>query len=154
MQKIDLGQSLSILANLGVLIGILLLVYELNQNRQMMEAQTRNDLSDGLTNAISLFTDRQIAELMLRGNSGDELSDVDREQLGYVLSIQFRYYENVHYQYRQGLFDEVEFDAQRLIWRNLFTEKYRAEYWCRQKGTYSPDFAAEIDGLLTTFRCE
>ena len=31
MKKIDLGQAITILANFGVLIGILLLVYELNQ---------------------------------------------------------------------------------------------------------------------------
>ena len=40
MKKIDLGQTLGILANVGVVFGILLLAYELNQNRQMMEAQT------------------------------------------------------------------------------------------------------------------
>ena len=44
MKKIDLGQSLTILANLGVVVGILLLVYELNQTRQFakMEYSARN----------------------------------------------------------------------------------------------------------------
>lgn len=45
MKKLDMGQSLGILANVGVLFGILLLVYELNQNRQMMEAAVRRHVT-------------------------------------------------------------------------------------------------------------
>jgi len=48
MKKIDLGQTLTILANVGVLAGILLLVFELNQNREMMRAQTRSELASSL----------------------------------------------------------------------------------------------------------
>jgi hypothetical protein len=39
MKKIDLGQFLSILANFGVIIGILLLVFELNQARQFARVE-------------------------------------------------------------------------------------------------------------------
>lgn len=46
-------------ANIGVLIGIMLLVVELAQNREMIRTQTRNDIS------------RQIVDrLMLMGNAG------------------------------------------------------------------------------------
>ena len=50
MKKIDLGQTLGIVANVGVIAGILLLAYELNQNRQMMQAQTRNAISETIVN--------------------------------------------------------------------------------------------------------
>jgi hypothetical protein len=49
-KKIDLGQSIGILANIGVLIGVLLLAYELNQNRRMMRAQTRNSIAETVIN--------------------------------------------------------------------------------------------------------
>ncbi len=45
MKKLDLGQTTLMLGNLGVILGILLLVYELFQNRQTMEAQTRNSIA-------------------------------------------------------------------------------------------------------------
>jgi hypothetical protein len=45
MKKLDLAQTLQLVGNAGVIIGILLLVYELAQNREMMRAQTRNELS-------------------------------------------------------------------------------------------------------------
>jgi hypothetical protein len=34
MKKIDVGQMLTLLANFGVIVGLLLLVYELNQARE------------------------------------------------------------------------------------------------------------------------
>jgi hypothetical protein len=45
MKKIDFGQTVSVVANIGVVIGIVLLVYELNQNRQMTAAQTRHEMA-------------------------------------------------------------------------------------------------------------
>jgi hypothetical protein len=48
MKKIDVGQTLSIIGNVAVVTGILLLVFELNQNREMVMAQTRNEMSQVL----------------------------------------------------------------------------------------------------------
>ena len=154
MKNLNLGQALGILSNLGVLLGILLLAYELAQNRQMMEAQTRNDLYDGLMNFLMFAADREFAELMSRSDAGEELDEIDRSVLGTRLTMQLRYFENLHYQYRAGLFDEDEFSAQLRRWQQLFTSKTRAENWCRVRDVYVADFAAEIDGLLTTYRCE
>ncbi len=47
MRKINVGQTVGILANVGVIAGIVFLVFELQQNREMMRAQTRNELSMG-----------------------------------------------------------------------------------------------------------
>lgn len=40
MKKIDLGQSISILANVGVIAGIVFLAFELRQNNELLVAQT------------------------------------------------------------------------------------------------------------------
>ena len=41
MKKIDAERLISILANVGILAGIALLVVELNQNNDLMEAEAR-----------------------------------------------------------------------------------------------------------------
>ena len=135
-------------------VGILLLVYELAQNRQMMEAQTRNDLNNGLMTFLMFAADREFLELMSRKDAGEELNEIDEGVLGTRLTIQMRYFENLHYQYRAGLFDEDEFAAQQRRWQTLFTSKARAENWCRIRDVYVAEFVAEIDGLLTTYKCE
>ena len=39
MKKIDVGQTMTILANLGVIIGIAFLAVEINQNNSQLAAQ-------------------------------------------------------------------------------------------------------------------
>ena len=45
MKKIDLAQAASVLANVGVIAGIIFLALELRQNQQLVMAQTRNEIA-------------------------------------------------------------------------------------------------------------
>ena len=150
MKKMDLGQTFGILANLGVVVGILLLVYELNQNRQMMQAQTRSALAENLSNM-----------LVLQGNSPEYLAMSVKQQAGETLTPEeelmyrlnqiayWRYRENVYYQYRRGLFEEGEYLAQREVWlRSVNTDDRSREIWCGRRGQQSAEFNAEIDNLM------
>jgi hypothetical protein len=66
----------------------------------------------------------------------------------------FRYHENVHYQYRQGLYDESEYFAHREAWRVFFDlSKTAAKNWCDYRELVSPEFRAEIDSLLSENLC-
>ena len=44
MKKIDLGQTINTLANLGVIVGIMFLAIELNQNNQLPKNEARYNL--------------------------------------------------------------------------------------------------------------
>ena len=161
MKKIDLGHSLQILGNIAVVIGILLLVYELNLNRQMMRAQTRTDISEGLTTFLTAIgSDARVSSLFSRGHRGvatefgEELSVDEQTQYRTLTQAMFTYFENVHYQYRNGLYDESEFNAQRNAWRRLFQRKGLTKVWCQYRNERSPEFVAEIDSLLTTYKCD
>jgi uncharacterized membrane protein YgaE (UPF0421/DUF939 family) len=152
MKKIDLGQTLRILGNVGVLIGILLLVYELNQNRDLMRAQTRNELQQGLTDVLSLTVGNiEVADIVLRANRGDELTGTESLIFAQRSELVFRYWENVHYQYRQGLYDEVEFSKHlRTMETVVGRSDGLADFWCENRALYSAPFAAEIDAIYDT----
>jgi len=156
LKKIEFGQALHILANVGVLAGILLLAYELNQNRQMMQAQTRNELSQGVVEILlELSNDAEGVSILTRGNRGEDLTEYELARYRLMTIAQLRYHENVHYQYRNGLYDEDEYLAQREAWRNsVFSDKGLVDIFCSIRTGLSPEFVAEIDGLLTTYRCE
>ena len=108
---------LSTLANVGVIVGIVLLVFELGQTRDLMRAQTRHDLSNSIVELLLVIAENpQLADVMHRGDAGEELSPAERYQYLTRSRALFRYWENVHYQYREGLYDRVEFDSQRDAW--------------------------------------
>ena len=82
MKKIDLGQIVGTLANLGVLLGILLLVYELSQNREMMRAQTRQSVAELLVNLLAMeSTDPLLPEIQVKRLSGENLTPVEEYRL-------------------------------------------------------------------------
>jgi len=146
---------LATLAQLGVIIGLVLLVFELNQTRDLMQAQTRHDLSSSIVALLlSIAENPELAHVMFRGDAGEELSPVEQyiyETRGRAL---FRYWENVHYQYRKGLYDRGEFSSQRDAWAAyLGTSSGAASTWCGMRGEFSPEFRAELDGVLLTTGC-
>ena len=155
MKKIELGQALGILANVGVLLGILLLVYELAQNRQMMRAQTRNELSRGLTELLNITTaNGELADIVVRANRGEGLTDTESYRLGTRSELVFRYWENVHYQYRQDLYDESEFSRHRDTMEAVLAENQTLiDFWCRERMLYSEPFMLMIDTLLSDDYC-
>lgn len=156
MKKTDLGKTLGVMANLAVLAGILLVVYELNQNREMMRAQTRHDISSEFVGLMmSVANNEQLANLIRRGDSGEYLTlDEEYRYERYTRGL-FRYWENVHYQYRLGLYDELEFVKQRAAWQAyLARSKGGVARWCAARNQFSPEYRHEMDKLLTTNTCQ
>ncbi len=71
MDKDQLNRWLSLAANLGVLAGIILLVFELEQNREIMRAQTRNEVSAQVVGLLSqVATDSELSGLLYRAEIG------------------------------------------------------------------------------------
>lgn len=149
MESDKVNRWITLGANIGVLVGIFLLVYELDQNREMIRAQTRNDISNQITDHLSLKgSDARLAELTRRAEAGEVLSEVEEHQHYLLFSANKRMWENIHYQYRHGMFEENEFEAERTIWRYLINRDQSFErIWCPQRQGYSPEFRAELEGL-------
>lgn len=156
MESDRLMRWLTIGANIGVLAGLLLLVVELNQNRDLVRAQIRHELAMGIVDLLQTPAEnQQLAEVLFRGVSGEELAPSESYQFELRTNALFRYWEDVHYQYRAGLYDDTEFARQRDAWRaSLARSQLAADYWCKVRQLYSPEFAREMDTLLEGSGCQ
>jgi hypothetical protein len=104
---------------------------------------------------FEINSDEEFADINFRGDNGEELTGLEAYRYEGSVIAQLRYHENVHYQYRNGLFDETEFRALRELWRNgVFSAKGMVDIWCSRQTGFSAEFAAEVDSLLTIYRCE
>ena len=146
---------LTLAANVGVLVGIFLLIAELGQNRSMMRAQTRNELSIGIVDLfVRVAENEQLASLRVRADAGEELTPLEAYRYEIITRAFFRYWENVHYQYRIGLYDDVEFSRQREAWRAYAARSASlVAFWCASRLQFSAEFVEEFDGVLTTHAC-
>ncbi len=150
MESDKVNRWLTLGANIGVLIGIILLVVELDQNREMIRAQTRNDISQQLANRLlSVGSNSQMASVKRRAEAGEELTADEEHQYFLYLVANMRDWENIHYQYRHGTFDENEFEAEKVAWQFVINRnKAFGRNWCQVRRNYSPEFVAELESLL------
>ena len=150
MSKERLMQWIALAANAGTIVGLLMVIMQLQQNRTLMRAQVRHELATTIVDLLNTpASNSQLASVLRRGGLGERLTDDEQFQFRIRSNALFRYWEDVHYQYRQGLYDEVEYSRQKAAWKATFASSVgRVNYWHEVRTLYSPLFASEIDGLL------
>jgi len=83
MKKIELAQAVSILANVGVITGIVFLVIEISQTNDQLASQARNTIfqlrasleRDAINNVGN------IADVIAKSRRGETLTDVEQNRL-------------------------------------------------------------------------
>jgi hypothetical protein len=150
MSKDRLIQSIALAANCVTILGLLLVILQLRQNRSLMRAQVRHELASTIVDLLnSSANNNQLAGVLRRGSLGEQLTEDEQMQFRLRSNAVLRYWEDVHYQFRLGLYDEVEYSRQKAAWKASFAGSVDfVKYWSEVRTLYSPLFAAEIDGLL------
>ena len=134
----------------GTIIGLLIVITQLQQNSTLMRAQVRHELATTIVDLLnSSASNGRFAGVERRAGLGEQLTEDERFQFRLRSNALFRYWEDVHYQYRLGLYDEVEYSRQKAAWKATFANSVGlVNYWSEMWTLYSPRFASEIDGLL------
>jgi len=151
MKKIDLGQAINTLANVGVIAGIVFLGFELRQNQTVGRAATRNDISVLNIEMNEFQSSQALADLVFRSDNDEPLSPEEAWQLRQWLSNWLVFWENVSYQYRNGLYDESEYQSE-LEKMKIFLNRRKAlrTQFCigRSLHTLSSEFVVDVERLL------
>jgi len=147
----DLGSFGELVSGVAVLVTLIYLIVQLRQNTATIRAQTRGLLTQQSIRVQSLLLENpHVAEVVAKSRKGEVLDD--REELIDLTRcfVWFRHWENVHYQYRQGLYDEAEYLAQRraIAWRMNEGDPALRRVWAGVKQRYSPDFVEEMESVI------
>ncbi len=150
MSKERLMQWIALAANGGTIVGLLMVIMQLQQNRTLMRAQVRHELATTIVELLnSSASNSQLASVVRRAGAGEQLTEDEQFQFRLRSNALLRYWEDVHYQFRLGLYDEVEYSRQKAAWKATFASSVGfVNYWFEVRTLYSPRFASEIDGLL------
>lgn len=151
----SLSSWLAFGANLVTIAGLAVVIFELNQSQKMTRSQTRHEISAGIVTLLfDTANNQQLTDVIYRGSQGAQLTPTEQYQFDMRSNALLRYWEDVHYQYRMGLYDQEEFDRQRGAWGAVLRDNqgFRA-YWCRVRTLYSPSFADAMNHLLPPEGC-
>ncbi len=158
-----LNNWLSLGANVGVLIGLLLLVVELDQNSDAVRAQIHQSRSD---NFESFHVDLANSELLVQAlvkfraaggardlRSLEQLTPEEFARVRYYHRGRLMGYDNLYYQYRSGFLEEDFYNV-----RVVNSVRSLAPLWVelgilqlgQENRSVTTSFAEEIERILST----
>ena len=150
MKKIDLGQTISIFANLGVIAGIAFLAIELNQNTAQLALELEWQINQRMVdNNRDLMSDDRLA-VFVKSVEDPESLTYEEFQTATALTFNFlNVWEDRYFLHEAGLISDA--DWKEFIDKDIhFTlgYKFARAFWETGKVNYEPELVAYVDAIL------
>ena len=145
-----LNKWLTLLANIGVVVGIVVLVVEVRQNTLATRAASRDAAVGHSLNFFEQRLDNQVigrAEYKLR--LGEEIDGFERSQLTAHQYYNFLVFENIFTQYNEGVLTEEEWNKYKNIILVLWEQnEIVQEMWQSTPTHWTAEFRAQVNSLV------
>ena len=148
MKKINLGQIVGILANIGVILGIVFLAIEVRQNNELISADARFNrlsLSNEAYNLLS--TNRELATIWVKIENKEDLTEVEDFQASMAA---MRFLVNTEWMFREMPSNSPERNyVEKQLIRNLTPDSFRKKVFDRNKNQFDTKFVSWIEINIT-----
>ena len=158
MSKSDRVSSwLTLGANVGVVVGLALLIFELRQNSDLVRAQIHQARSDNYESFMVAIADTEYflptyEKFAAAGgpqdiSALDVLSSIERERSRRYFQGRIGGYDNLYFQYKQGYLDEEFYES-----RVVGSVRRLSPLWSElgMLNSVSPSFLSEIERIRSS----
>ncbi len=146
MKKIDLGQTVGILANVGVIAGIVFLAIEIHQNTRSLEVNAYQELIGQINEFATMTIERPgLNSLALSGSSSADLTDVEFAALRTYLYLITRHGDLAYYQYERGMLSEDRLESSLAPLIDRLCGALFREFWARNSYNFVPSYREYLD---------
>jgi hypothetical protein len=146
LKKSDLRRTVEIVANVGVIAGIVFLAVELSQNTDAQRSQTVQALQTEFREIFDFSPELLSASFKSPADRTDEERFLRRQFFSRVMRI----YENQWYQFERGYLDEELFRGYQQHMRITLASDDLRELWNQRKelAFFHPEFVAYVDSFI------
>ncbi len=138
MKKLDLGQAINTIANVGVIAGIIFLAIEIQQNNELMASEARFNRLSLQAASITLAVEHpDLAELFVRSQNGGDLTPAETYRLQAYWT---RLFANMQWTYLEA-HDDLPLET----WRRMFQGGFIKAHWETRKPEYNSEFVRFVD---------
>ena len=150
MKNLKLGQSLEILANIAVLLGIIFLAIEISQNTAMIEAEMGQSRTESaMSEAQSVYNSEYLPEIVVALRKGEPITDVQAERVYHWNRSFHRNLDNQLRLYHQGLLSDDILRSMDIAVRDVVAfSPVTLEIWEKTKLQYSDEYVQIVDRVL------
>lgn len=142
-----------IIGGVAILLSLLFVGIQINQNSEMIRAQTRDSLSGKQIELyLAIGSSTQAMDIYTRGRAGlIQHADNDAAYTSWLFLAfaNLRAWENEWYQYEKGLFEEEEYSGRKDLLSAMLTAAGYSEVWEVYKWQFSPGFQLYVDSLAS-----
>jgi hypothetical protein len=146
MESDKINRWISLGANIGVIIGLIMLVIEVRHANNLAEAsayRSRGDEIQAVLNSVALSSD--LAEILVKVDTQgvNALSDVETKRFWAYLRAGIFRMQNQFNDYNLGYLDDDSYQA-------MLTEAARRHNWWKELGVAidDPDFEQAVEAVL------
>ena len=139
MKRIDAAKIGTLIANIGVIGGLLLLTYEVRQNNELMAADARLNRVNMVVDAWRVTAENgELADIRIRDNNGEDITDAERHRIdSHVMSV----YVVLDWTFQELSENSAEMNQVREVQRyNFATHAGYRRVWEARKSSFRPDF--------------
>ena len=156
MKGEKLNSWLSLGATVGVVIGLVLLVMEIRQNTDMMEAQINQSRTEAaMSEQQAFFNSEFMPAILVKVESGEQLSA--EEMLRYQADFRSfnRNVDNQLWQYNRGfLGNNIPRSLRGAVRAVIGSSQLGIDEWERQKESYTDEYIVFVDEAIADLRSQ
>jgi hypothetical protein len=154
MNSEKLNNWLTLCANVGVVIGLILLIVEIRQNTEMMRAQINQSRTEAAqSEQQATYNSDYMPAILTKVDNGQELTDEEMWRFRPYMRSFSRNMDNQLWQYNQGLLGEniprsVRGGIRAVIGRNELT----ISVWDAQKYGFTDQYVEFVEDAISDLR--
>ncbi len=154
MNTNQLNRWLTLGANIGVVIGLVLLIFEIGQNTDMMRAQINQSRTDtAVSEQQAVYNSDYLPALIAAADRGEQFSDEEMIRYRTYFRAYNRNMDNQLWQYNQGFLGEniprsIIGGSRGVIAGN----SVGLELWESQKYSYTDEYVAFVEEAIADLR--
>ncbi len=151
-EKVNTYLSLS--ANIGVVVGLILLLAEISQNTDMMRAQiNQNRTEAAMSEQQASYNSDHIPAILVKRDKGESLSDEDMQRYGPYLRSFNRNMDNQLWQYNQGLLGEnIPRSIRGGVRAVIGNYEISIAWWDGHKYAFTDEYVAFVEEAIADLR--
>ena len=147
-----LSAIVAIIANIGVLVGLAAVIYELDQNTSAVVGETQQGLLELVHASDAWLQDPAFAEVVHRAEGlGEKLEDAEARQYAEWLYGKFNVCEHVFERYQEALLTEYYWRGWDSGCKALLDSPQGRVVWRERRTWYGPDFQEYFDEYSSQF---
>ena len=153
MKKIDLGQTIQIIANLGVIAGIVFVAIELRQNNLLLTAESIGTVFETrISRQDRIMENPGFTVVLIKNRRGEALSEEEEETILASFDRAFIAWQREYLLFQLGILPEeylrASFGAMRNVYPNRQGTISGYDRWQEWKGDANPAYQAFVEQCI------